>query len=314
MKKFVFFASLLLSISFGQPKESIEFQLNTISGVVLNSTDASPVIQLNVKILSGNNLVKDSTITDDNGYFIIENVGYVWKPKVRFSLKNYQTKTLKLTPKDLDSLNNMVTGQVMSPVPDDQTIPTLSQSKLESRAETFFIKGNVFYNLLSTYDGLSAEMIIIESYEAIKNDDSYLIVNVNDNMYDPTRCYVPQMGKYENLSCVMKGYFDTPLFERSGHPQFLPDDLLRPSVIYGSVINTKTGETVMGAEIMLKGVFKRRISDEHGKFAFQVDKPGTYEILIDPPFGFKQNRIGPSSIKVRAGRGGWYRSNQYVEP
>tara|TARA_B110000014_G_scaffold185556_1_gene134465 strand:- start:209 stop:1153 length:945 start_codon:yes stop_codon:yes gene_type:complete len=314
MKKFVFFIPILLSLSFGQPKESIEFQLNTISGVVLNSTDASPVIQLNVKILSGNNLVKDSTITDDNGYFIIENVGYVWKPKVRFSLKNYQSITLKLTPQDLDSLNNMIIGQVVSPVPDNQTIPTLSQSKIESRAETFFIKGNVFYYLLPTYDGISAEMIIIDSYEAIENEDSYLFVNVNDNIYDPVRCYIPQMGKYENLSCVMKGYFDTPLFEQSGHPQFLPDNLLRPSVIYGTVINTKTGETVMGAEVMLKGLFKRRISDEHGKFAFQVDKPGIYEVMIDPPFGFKKNRIGLSSIKVREAKGGWYRSNQYLEP
>ena len=89
MKRILFFISLFIVSAFGQPKEQIEFQLNTISGVVLNSTDATPVIQLKVEVLSGNNLTKDSTLTDDNGYFIMENVGYVWKPKIRFSIKNF---------------------------------------------------------------------------------------------------------------------------------------------------------------------------------------------------------------------------------
>ena len=92
MNRILFFISLFIASAFGQPKEQIEFQLNTISGVVLNSVDATPVIQLKVEVLSGNNLTKDSTLTDENGYFIMENVGYVWKPKIRFSIKNYQTK------------------------------------------------------------------------------------------------------------------------------------------------------------------------------------------------------------------------------
>ena len=145
MKRILFFISLFIVSAFGQPKEQIEFQLNTISGVVLNSTDATPVIQLKVEVLSGNNLTKDSTLTDDNGYFIMENVGYVWKPKIRFSLKNFETKTLNLKPDDLDTLNNMVIGQVVTPVPDEQLIPELTKSTVKTRAEIFFIKGNVFF-------------------------------------------------------------------------------------------------------------------------------------------------------------------------
>ena len=311
MKRILFFISLSIVCSFGQPKEQIEFQLNTISGVVLNSIDATPVIQLKVEVLSGSNLIKDSTLTDDNGYFIMEQVGYVWKPKIRFSLKNYQTKTLNLKPNDLDTLNNMVVGQIVTPVPNDQVIPDLIQSTVKTRAEIFFIKGNVFYNLKNASH---AERVIIQSSNAIESRPGYIIMNINDKMFDPARCYVPQDGRYENLAYILRSLLRERIFEHSGHPRYLPEKLLKPSVIYGTVINIKTGKPVMGAELMLSEPFKRRISDEHGKFAFQVDQPGTYRILMHPPLGYKASNFGDAQILIKYGRGGWYRSNQYVEP
>ena len=311
MNRILFFISLFIASAFGQPKEQIEFQLNTISGVVLNSVDATPVIQLKVEVLSGNNLTKDSTLTDENGYFIMENVGYVWKPKIRFSIKNYQTKTLNLKPDDLDTLNNMVIGQIVTPVPDEQMIPELSQSTAKTRAKIFFIKGNVFYNLKNSS---SAERVIILSSDAIESRPGFIIMNINGKMYDPTRCYVPQEGRYENLSYILRSLLRDPIFEHSGHPKYLPEKLLEPSVIYGTVINIQTGEAVMGAELMLSKPFKRRISDEHGKFAFQVDQPGTYRILMHPPLGYKASNFGDAQILIKYGRGGWYRSIQYVEP
>jgi len=311
MKRILFFISLSIVCSFGQPKEQIEFQLNTISGVVLNSTDATPVIQLKVEVLSGSNLIKDSTLTDDNGYFIMENVGYVWKPKIRFSLKNFETKTLNLKPDDLDTLNNMVIGQVVTPVPDEQLIPELTKSTVKTRAEIFFIKGNVFYNLKNASH---AERVIIQSSNAIESRPGYIIMNINDKMFDPARCYVPQEGRYENLAYILRSLLRERIFEHSGHPRYLPEKLLKPSVIYGTVINIKTGKPVMGAELMLSEPFKRRISDEHGKFAFQVDQPGTYRILMHPPLGYKASNFGDAQILIKYGRGGWYRSNQYVEP
>jgi len=311
MKRILFFISLSIVCSFGQPKEQIEFQLNTISGVVLNSIDATPVIQLKVEVLSGSNLIKDSTLTDDNGYFIMKNVGYVWKPKIRFSLKNFETKTLNLKPDDLDTLNNMVIGQVVTPVPDEQLIPELTKSTVKTRAEIFFIKGNVFYNLKNASH---AERVIIQSSNAIESRPGYIIMNINDKMFDPARCYVPQEGRYENLAYILRSLLRERIFEHSGHPRYLPEKLLKPSVIYGTVINIKTGKPVMGAELMLSEPFKRRISDEHGKFAFQVDQPGTYRILMHPPLGYKASNFGDAQILVKYGRGGWYRSNQYVEP
>ena len=311
MNRILFFISLFIASAFGQPKEQIEFQLNTISGVVLNSVDATPVIQLKVEVLSGNNLTKDSTLTDENGYFIMENVGYVWKPKIRFSIKNYQTKTLNLKPDDLDTLNNMVIGQIVTPVPDEQMIPELSQSTAKTRAKIFFIKGNVFYNLKNSSN---AERVIIHSSDAIESRPGFIIMNINGKMYDPARCYVPQEGRYENLSYILRSLLRDPIFEHSGHPKYLPEKLLEPSVIYGTVINIKTGESVMGAELILSEPFKRRISDEHGRYAFQVDQPGTYQIHVEPPLGYRDSNFGTAQILVKYGRGGWFRSNQYVEP
>ena len=311
MNRILFFISLFIASAFGQPKEQIEFQLNTISGVVLNSIDATPVVQLKVEVLSGNNLTKDSTLTDENGYFIMENVGYVWKPKIRFSIKNYQTKTLNLKPDDLDTLNNMVIGQIVTPVPDEQMIPELSQSTAKTRAKIFFIKGNVFYNLKNSSN---AERVIIQSSDAIESRPGFIIMNINGKMYDPTRCYVPQEGRYENLSYILRSLLREPIFEHSGHPKYLPEKLLKPSVIYGTVINIQTGEAVMGAELILSEPFKRRISDEHGRYAFQVDQPGTYQIRVEPPLGYRDSNFGTAQILVKYGRGGWFRSNQYVEP
>ena len=139
-------------------------------------------------------------------------------------------------------------------------------------------------------------------------------MNINDKMFDPASCYVPQEGRYENLSYILRSLLRDPIFEHSGHPKYLPEKLLEPSVIYGTVINIKTGEAVMGAELILSEPFKRRISDEHGRYAFQVDQPGTYQIRVEPPLGYRDSNFGTAQILVKYGRGGWFRSNQYVEP
>ena len=80
---------LFISSTRGQPAEQIEFQLNTISGVVFNAFDSTPIMDLKVEILAGNNVLKDSAYTDENGYYRIENVGFLWKPKLRFTLHNF---------------------------------------------------------------------------------------------------------------------------------------------------------------------------------------------------------------------------------
>ena len=74
---------IFITFLYSQPKEEIEFELNSISGYVLESVNASPLIDIMIEVLSGNNMVKDSTFSDENGFYLMENVGYVWKPKIR---------------------------------------------------------------------------------------------------------------------------------------------------------------------------------------------------------------------------------------
>jgi len=310
MMKILLKSSLLvLSFIMSQPKEQIEFQLNTISGVIFNAADSTPLMDLKVEILAGNNILKDSTFTDENGYYRIENVGFLWKPKMRFSLQNFQTKLYKLDPEKLDSLNDMLIGEVVFPVPDEDQIPELKRSTIKSRAEMFFIKHNVFYNLK---DNQSAERIVIDTCIAIETDPGFIVIKINDIIYDVARCYVPQEGKYENLSYILKSLLTEPIFEKSGNPKFIPDRLLEPNVLFGSIIDFKSGETIMGTEVYIPALRQRRISDEDGKFAFTIDKPGIYEILLDPLVNKTSKKMGKSYIIIKTNKGGWYKSNQYL--
>ena len=68
---------LSFAVITAQPKQQVEFQLNTISGVIFNVEDSQPLMDLKVEILAGNNIQKDSIFTDENGYFRLENVGFV---------------------------------------------------------------------------------------------------------------------------------------------------------------------------------------------------------------------------------------------
>jgi len=310
MMKILLKSSLLvLSFIMSQPKEQIEFQLNTISGVIFNAADSTPLMDLKVEILAGNNILKDSTFTDENGYYRMENVGFLWKPKMRFSLQNFQTKLYKLDPEKLDSLNDMLIGEVVFPVPDKDQIPELKRSTIKSRAEMFFIKHNVFYNLK---DNQSAERIVIDTCIAIETDPGFIVIKINDIIYDVARCYVPQEGKYENLSYILKSLLTEPIFEKSGNPKFLPDRLLEPNVLFGSIIDFKSGKTIMGTEVYIPALRQRRISDEDGKFAFTIDKPGIYEILLDPLVNKTSKKMGKSYVIIKTNKGGWYKSNQYL--
>ena len=314
MKQLFFIISLIGTFLGAQPKEAIEFQLNTISGQVLNSLDKTPVKNLRVEVLSGNNLLKDSTVTDENGHFNMDKVGYVWKPRILLLSRDYHKLTVKLNPDDLDSLNNITVHPMITPIPDDQRIPYLGKTTIESRAESFFVKGSVFYYLSIINDYFSAERNIIKSKRVIKDGTGFIILKINEVYYSPERCYVPQMGKYENLSYIMDDYFPEPVFGPSGLPQYLDENLLQPTMIYGTVFDAKTQNIVPGAEVSIAGSSKWRITDELGKYAFQINEPGSYQIIVNPPFGYSSSQTGITEILVKSARGGWYHSNHYLNP
>ncbi len=311
MKACFFIITLSLTNLFAQPKEGVEFKLNTISGYVIDSLSSKPIMDVNVDIYTGSGVLKHSTITDEFGYYERPIVGYLWKPKVKFSLHNYYKKVLRLDPDKLDSNLNMSVNVMMLPVPEEKRIPDLTKSTITNRAETFFIIGNVFYYLTNQNN---ADRIIIKTAEALETAPGFIIMKVNDTHYDVARCYVPQEGKYENLSFIMKSLLADPIFEKSKHPLYLDQGLLEPSVIYGYVMNILTGDPVMGAEIIITEPFKRRISDENGKFAFHINDSGRYDIIMNPPPRFERVTFARPEIIIDQGRGGWFKSNFYVRP
>ena len=311
MRSCLFIITLSLTNLFAQPKEGVEFKLNTISGYVIDSLSSKPIMDVNVDIYTGSGVLKHSTITDEFGYYEKPIVGYLWKPKVKFSLHNYYKKALRLNPDILDSNLNMSVNVMMLPVPEEKRIPDLTKSTITNRAETFFIIGNVFYYLTNRNN---ADRIIIKTAEALETAPGFIIMKVNDTHYDVARCYVPQEGKYENLSFIMKSLLADPIFEKSKHPLYLDHGLLEPSVIYGYVMNILTGEPVMGAEIIISEPFKRRISDENGKFAFHINDSGRYDIIMNPPPRFERVTFARPEIIINQERGGWFKSNFYVRP
>ena len=311
MKACFFIITLSLTNLFAQPKEGVEFKLNTISGYVIDSLSSKPIMDVNVDIYTGSGVLKHSTITDEFGYYERPIVGYLWKPKVKFSLHNYYKKVLRLDPDKLDSNLNISVNVMMLPVPEEKRIPDLTKSTITNRAETFFITGNVFYYLI---DQNNADRIIIKTAEAIESSPGFILMKVNDDHYDVARCYVPQEGKYENLSFIMKSLLADPIFEKSKHPLYLDQRLLEPSVIYGYVMNILTGDPVMGAEIIIAEPFKRRISDETGKFAFHITDSGRYDVIMNPPPRYKKVSFARPEIIINQERGGWFKSNFYVRP
>jgi hypothetical protein len=311
MKTCFFIIILSFTTLFGQPKEGVEFKLNMISGYVIDSLSSKPIMDVNVDIYTGSGVLKHSTITDEFGYYEKPIVGYLWKPKVKFSLHNYYKKAFRLDPAKLDSNLDLSVNAMMVPVPEEKRIPDLTKSTITNRAKTFFIIGNVFYYLI---DQNNADRIIIKTAEAIESSPGFIIMKVNDEHYDVARCYVPQEGKYENLSFIMKSLLADPIFEKSKHPLYLDQSLLEPSVIYGYVMNIFTGDPVMGAEIIITEPFKRRISDETGKFAFHINDSGRYDVIMNPPPRYKRVSFARPEIIIDQGRGGWFKSNFYVRP
>lgn len=313
MKQLIIFSSLVATLLFAQPKDAIEFQLNHVSGIVLNKIDQSPLIDIKVAIMSGNNTEKHSTYTDDSGHFSIKSVGFVWKPKIRYTSREFLTQFKPINMVDLDSSNNIVFKQLLSPIPEELRIPNLSQNSVNTRAETFLIPGNVFYYLSILNDKYLTERIIIKSRRTLDSDNGLIVIKVNGSFYDPIRCYVPQMGRYENLASIIDDYFPSPIFEASGLPLFIPEDLLYPSVIFGKVLDVNSHKPVLGAEVRIVGITNSRMSDIEGRYAFQIDNAGTYELVISPPFGYKTLYSGVSEIVVKSPKGGWYLSNHYLD-
>ena len=338
------------------PEKGVEFKLNTISGIIIDSETKEPIEDVTIEIYTGSKVLKHSMLTDANGYFSKANIGYLWKPRIKLDLENYKMKTTPLLPDLLDSLGNIYVEYSLEPLPENERVSNLGRSTITKRAETFFIKGNLFYHLVNKR---MAKKIIIKDVEAMETKPKFISMKVNGKTYDVSRCYVPQNGRYENLSFILKTLLSEPIFKISGLPVYLPQHLLEPTVIFGTVFDKENGEPIPGAEIILSeawnkptsfsgndslsmtkvmpmaeyfanldkkdkkdkkfynfqyNTFKRRVSDEDGRYAFTVNRAGIYQLEIAPPGRYVDAVRGKPNILVKYGRGGWYKSNFSLNP
>ena len=358
-----FIYSILVGVLFARdqilelpPDKGVEFKLNNFRGKVFDNKTKEPVEDVSLDLYTGNKVLKYSLLTDESGIFAKNNIGYLWKPRIVLELENYKPKTIPLLPESLDSLGNIYAEYFIDPLPENERVVKLVRNTLTSRAETFFIKGNLFYYASNLR---SAKKVIIKDAKAVQKRDNFIIMNVNGKNYDVSKCYVPQNGRYENLSFILKSLLSEPSFKDSGLPVYLPQHLLEPTVIFGTVFDKETGDPIPGAELILseainkptsfsgsdslsmtkimpmakyfanlerKGkkdkkfynfqynTFKRRVSDENGRYAFEVNRAGIYQLEISPP-GIYVNAVrGKPSILVKYGRGGWYKSNFSLKP
>ena len=197
------------------PDKGVEFRLNSLSGIVRDDATKKPVEDVNIELYTGNKVLKHSLLSNEDGLFSRQNIGYLWKPRVVLDLENYRTKTVPLLPESLDSTGSIYVEYFIEPLPENERVVKLARNTLTKRAETFFIAGNLFYYFANKR---SAKKVIIREAKAIQTKDNHILMNVNGKEYDVSKCYVPQSGRYENLSFILKSLLSEPLFKNSGLP------------------------------------------------------------------------------------------------
>ena len=140
----VFLLSVVIASLYAQPKEGVEFRVNTITGFVIDSVSNKPVMDVNVDIYTGNGILKHSTVTDEFGSYKRPIVGYLWKPKIRFTLHNYYIKQFRLNPEDLDSLANMTVNALIIPVPENKEFQISRKVQLPTELKHFLLRAIYF--------------------------------------------------------------------------------------------------------------------------------------------------------------------------
>ena len=315
LKVILFFLSFSKLIA--QPKVQIEFQVNTCRGVVIDKFSNQPIYGIKVDILSGNKEIKGTAYTDNEGKFFIDLVGYLWRPRIKFTSYDYDEKIVLLNDSHIKDTNNVYIDVEMSKIPDDKKPTLFNKGTISSRAKTFFWKNNIFYHLdKNTVPGsYKASRIIINQVSANHTVKGELELSINGNKINPLLCYVPQNSKYENILSILSGYMDDKIFDKSNLPRFLDEQLLEPTLVFGKIIDAITKEPVTGAEVKILGISSnRRVTGVDGRFAFQVPEPGEYFLDVVPPFQSDYDSPPKKTLSIASGRGGWHKSDQILFP
>ena len=123
-----------------------------------------------------------------------------------------------------------------------------------NKTKSYFKTGHIIYNAIVNNDkSYTLERIQINYTKFELDSKRFITISVNDSIIiNPSNCYVPSYGKYENLGIIQKNYISNPL-NVSVLPRYLPNEKLENSLIFGTVRDYRTRKPIFGAEVRIYG-------------------------------------------------------------
>ena len=123
-----------------------------------------------------------------------------------------------------------------------------------NKTMSYFNQGHIVYIAhKDKYQSYELERIQIKSYEFNLDSKRFIRILLNDSIIiNPSNCYVPSYGQYENLGIIQKNYISNPL-ETKNLPRYLPLEMLDNSLVFGTVRDYKTHKPILGAEVRIYG-------------------------------------------------------------
>ena len=123
-----------------------------------------------------------------------------------------------------------------------------------NKTKSYFHQGHIIYTANFNNDGsYNLERIQISSTSFDLDSKRFIKITVNDSIIiNPSHCYVPSYGQYENLGIIQKNYISNPLNVKN-LPRYLPVDALDNSLVFGTVRDYVTRKPIFGAEVRIYG-------------------------------------------------------------
>ena len=123
-----------------------------------------------------------------------------------------------------------------------------------NKTQAYFHQGHIVYVANKTgAESFNVQRVRVDVVSIDLDLKRFITIYVNDSLLiNPSLCYVPSYGRYENLGVIQKNYISNPL-QMEGLPRFLPEEMLDHSLVFGVVRDFRTRQPVFGAEVRVFG-------------------------------------------------------------
>ena len=147
------------------------------------------------------------------------------------------------------------TGDYILNVESSEMYDKQADDLIMKKTQAYFHPGHIIYTTKFFRDrtSYSVDRIQIDSVSYSLDSKRFIKIIVNDSIkINPSHCYVPSYGNYENLGIIQKNYISNPL-DIEGLPRFLPEEYLDNSLVFGVVRDYYTRKPIFGAEVRIYG-------------------------------------------------------------